>query len=67
MKTKGYSNFRWQIGYGAFSVSGSAVEIVKNYIINQKEHHRRKSHLKEIEEFMNQQNIEEYSRDYYWD
>lgn len=37
----GFTNFRfgWQTGYGAFSVSESMVENVKNYILNQKQHH----------------------------
>ena len=33
--------FEWQKGYGAFSVSPTAVESVRRYIRNQKEHHRR--------------------------
>src|SRR5688500_13597336 len=33
--------FEWQKGYSAFSVSPTAVEDVKRYIANQKEHHRR--------------------------
>lgn len=31
--------FSWQRGYGAFSVSHSALKIVKRYINNQEEHH----------------------------
>lgn len=34
--------FEWQKGYGAFSVSPTAVPAVRNYILNQKEHHRKK-------------------------
>jgi putative transposase len=33
--------FEWQKGYGAFSVSPTAVEDVRRYIENQREHHRR--------------------------
>jgi REP element-mobilizing transposase RayT len=42
IKTKGdaYSNFYWQGGYGAFSVSQSNVEKVRNYIAGQEKHHR---------------------------
>jgi len=36
-KTK--SQFQWQSGYGAFSVSQSMAEMVKNYIANQRDHH----------------------------
>ncbi len=42
VKTQGdqYGGFYWQRGYGAFSVSATRVEAVKNYIQNQEEHHR---------------------------
>lgn len=43
MKTKGIDGFTWQIGYGAFSVSSSKVDIVSKYIVNQKEHHKTQS------------------------
>ncbi len=33
--------FEWQKGYGAFSVSSTAVEYVSRYIENQREHHCR--------------------------
>lgn len=39
------SNFRdfyWQRGYGAFSVGQLEIDVVKNYIANQKEHHKKK-------------------------
>ena len=36
-------NFAWQEGYGAFSVSASNVDAVKNYIRRQPEHHARRS------------------------
>ena len=35
-------SFSWQEGYGAFSVSASQVQIVKKYIQNQEEHHRKR-------------------------
>lgn len=35
--------FSWQRGYGAFSVSPSHADIIRNYIKNQDEHHRRKT------------------------
>ena len=34
-------NFYWQNGYGAFSVSASHVDIVRKYILNQHEHHKK--------------------------
>lgn len=41
-------NFAWQAGYGAFSVSASQVESVRQYIEGQEEHHR---HLSFQDEF----------------
>ena len=43
MKTAGPQNarFYWQAGYGAFSVSQSNLEKVREYIANQAEHHRK--------------------------
>src|SRR4051794_34005127 len=38
-----FADFFWQGGYGAFSVSQSAVEEVRDYIRNQREHHKRVS------------------------
>jgi len=35
--------FAWQEGYGAFSVSPSQVPVVKKYIRNQEQHHRKRS------------------------
>ena len=35
------THFSWQRGYGGYSVSSSQLEIVKNYIKNQTEHHRK--------------------------
>ncbi len=36
-------DFCWQNGYGAFSVSASNVDVVRKYIANQHEHHRKYS------------------------
>ena len=35
--------FRWQEGYGAFSVSASNLATVERYIANQEKHHRRRT------------------------
>lgn len=42
------SGFSWQQGYGAFSVSPSQVPIVKQYIQNQEQHHRKQSFEEEF-------------------
>jgi putative transposase len=40
--------FSWQEGYGAFSVSPSQVPIVKRYIQNQEQHHRKRNFEEEF-------------------
>jgi putative transposase len=41
--------FKWQGGYGAFSVSRSAVPAVREYIIHQRQHHERNSLEEDLE------------------
>lgn len=69
MKTiiNGDKNFTWQIGYGAFSVSNSALETVKKYIQRQKEHHQVQSFREEFEEYVLHYDIIEYDPKYFWD
>ena len=45
-------NFKWQKGYGAFSVSPNSVDGVKKYILNQEKHHRNKSFEEEYVELL---------------
>ena len=45
------TKFAWQRGFAAFSVSASQLDIVKNYIKNQEEHHRRKTFKEEYDEW----------------
>jgi putative transposase len=52
------SVFRWQEGYGAFSYSRSQVQTVNSYILNQEEHHRKKTFTEEYEEFLKAFEIE---------
>lgn len=44
--------FRWARGYGAFSVSSSAIEKVKSYIRNQEKHHRQQTYNQELAGFL---------------
>ena len=44
--------FHWQEGYGAFSYSKSQIDNVVKYILNQKEHHQKKSFREEYLEFL---------------
>jgi REP element-mobilizing transposase RayT len=67
MKTQGYTDFSWQIGYAAFSVNPSKVKIVTDYICNQKEHHKKEMFVQEIEKFMDKYDVEKYSREYFWE
>ncbi len=39
--------FRWQAGYGAFSYARSQVDQVCRYVLNQEQHHARKSFKEE--------------------
>ncbi len=63
----GTIQFRWQIGYGAFSVSSSNVEIVKRYIENQREHHGYQTYQEEVEQFVKEYDIIEYDPKYFWE
>ena len=50
--------FEWQTGFGAFSVSQSQVQTVINYILNQEEHHKKKTFREEYIEFLNAYQID---------
>ncbi|MBU0701162.1 IS200/IS605 family transposase [bacterium] len=55
--------FKWQRGYGAFSVSASQLEIVKRYIENQDEHHQRKPFHEEYDEWKGKYGIQDDGND----
>ena len=44
--------FGWGRGYGAFSVSHSGIGAVSKYVANQQEHHRKRSFLEELRQFV---------------
>ena len=44
--------FSWQRGYGAFSISSSHLDAVKNYIKNQDEHHKKVSFIDEYKKIL---------------
>lgn len=50
--------FSWQEGYGAFSYSRSDVRHVYDYILNQEEHHRKKTFKEEYEGLLKEFSIE---------
>ena len=53
-----YESFRWQDGYGAFSVSPSLMERTTDYILGQAEHHREKSYRDEYKMILDGYGIE---------
>lgn len=65
-KGKDYANFYWQDGYGAFSVNPAEIDVVIAYVMNQHEHHIRKSFEKEYLAFLNKYKVE-YDERYVWD
>ena len=68
IKTKGpaYSRFAWQNGYGVFSIGQSQAGTVKRYIVNQRQHHRRRSYQDEFRELLKRYEVE-YDERYVWD
>ena len=57
------NNFSWQTGFGAFSYSKSEALNVVEYILNQPEHHKKKTFKQEYIEFLNKFDIE-YNEQY---
>jgi REP element-mobilizing transposase RayT len=66
MKSESLSNFYWQKGYGAFSVSSTELDTVIAYIANQKDHHRRKTFQEEYRALLTKYGME-YDERYVWD
>ena len=68
IKTQGaeFIGFAWQAGYGAFAVSESNVSVVREYIANQREHHRVKSFQEEFRIFLKRHHIV-FDERYVWD
>ena len=68
IKTKGpeFRNFRWQRGYGAFSIGQSNVAALKRYIGRQKQHHRHTTFQDEYRKFLKLYEIV-YDERYIWD
>ena len=60
------ATFTWQTGYGAFSVSHSSVEAVREYIAGQEEHHKTLSFQEEFVAFLHRHGME-YDERYLWE
>ena len=66
LKGKGFCNFDWQDGYGAFSVSASNIAAVKKYIQNQPQHHKKVTFKDELRLFFNKYQVD-FDERYVWD
>ena len=68
IKTQGpqYENFYWQDGYGIFSINPSELEVVIEYVKNQKEHHKKKTFQDEFRAFLKKYKVP-YDEQYVWD
>ena len=53
-----HGKFSWQEGFGSFSYAHSQIEQVYQYILNQEEHHRKKTFKEEYLEFLKKFEIE---------
>jgi len=65
VRGKWSSSFRWQTGFGVFSVSESNVAEVIKYIAGQEEHHRRQSFRDEFLAFLKKNKVP-YDERYIW-
>ena len=59
-------DFMWQRGYGAFTVSHSQVEIVREYVLNQEEHHKKHELFRDKFIKMLNANDFEFDEKYLW-
>jgi putative transposase len=68
IKTQGeqFALFAWQSGYGAFAVSESNTEKVREYIANQQEHHKKRTFQEEFRTFLQHHRII-FDERYVWD
>ena len=65
-KGNAFSDFYWQRGYGAFSVSQSMIDDTKAYIASQEEHHRKTTFQEEYRAFLKRHGID-FDERYAWD
>ena len=50
--------FAWQTGYAAYSVREPDLHVVEEYILNQKEHHRKKSYFEEYQQIAREHGLQ---------
>jgi len=58
--------FAWQAGYGAFTVSHSQIDVVKDYLARQEQHHSGVSFQEEFRTFLIKHEIE-FDERYVWE
>ena len=58
--------FSWQEGYGVFSYTHDHIEMVYNYILNQEEHHKKRSFKEEYFKFLKDFQVD-YDKKYLFD
>ncbi|MDQ2919518.1 MAG: transposase, partial [Verrucomicrobiota bacterium] len=61
----GLRTFAWQEGYGAFTVSASQIESVRQYIAQQEEHHRTRIFRDEYVALLKRSGVD-YDEKYLW-
>ena len=68
VKTKAQQDqkFYWQNGYGGFSVHPTQIDVVKDYILSQDEHHKKISFKDEYLAFLKEYDLQ-YDERYVWD
>lgn len=54
----GLSDFAWQEGYAAFTVSPTSREAIQQYIAHQEEHHRKQSYREELVAMLQRAGVE---------
>ncbi len=65
-RSPGLSDFAWQNGYGVFSLGFSQLEIVKQYLAGQEQHHQKHSFQDEFRRLLRRYQIA-YDERYVWD
>jgi len=67
IKTKGkaYEKFYWQDGYGIFSVNPFELDTVVNYIVEQEQHHKKRTFQQELLAFLKKYKVD-YDERYLW-
>jgi putative transposase len=68
IKTRGreFSDFAWQSGYGIFSIGYSQIEVVRRYIANQEQHHRKLTFQDELRRLLKRYDVA-FDEAYVWD